>query len=90
MRITLSLPAVARVRPAVADAFHQSANQVYSLIETEFAFPGDFVIIHHATGRRFAIMTDDGAQLPECHLRPFEYQIIGRAVPLDTWPGVQW
>lgn len=83
--IKTALPAVALVRAAVAETFSLPADQIYRVIETEIAFPGDFAVIAHGRNIRFAVITETGAQIETGHLQPAEYQILGRAVPFSAY-----
>jgi len=76
-----ALPAVALVRAPVAEAFGLPADQIYRVVATEIAFPGDFAVIAHGRDIRFALVTEIGAQIATRHLGPSEYYVIGRAVP---------
>jgi hypothetical protein len=80
-----ALPAVALVRAAVAEALDLPTGQIYRIVETEIAFPGDFAVIAHGIDTRFALITETGARIETGHLRPAEYQILGCAVPFEAY-----
>lgn len=85
MRTKTALPAVVIVRAAVADALSLPVDQLYRLVETEIVFPGDYAVVTHGMDTRLALITDEGAQIETGHLQPAEYQILGRAIPLEPY-----
>lgn len=80
-KTSLAAPVV-QICAHVAAHFRLPADQLYRIEETEFLFPGDFVLISYRRGRRFGIVTETGVQLSTRTVSPAEYEPIGRAIPL--------
>lgn len=84
-----SLAPVASLRPPVADYFGFTAEQLFRVTCTEFAFPGDFVAVLVGERVRFGRMHSDGLETEKRMLAPDEYEILATATPMEDyqWPN---